>query len=120
MAKLTEKYLVVRRDGTIPKWPAFVLGARDPAAPAALRAYAEAAYKLGMDNEYVKMVLDTADMFDQYREQEGGGDPDMPPLQRTDDWAVLEALRGDPTSISVHTDQFNAAKGFDSNVRSRL
>jgi|ERR1700733_1058849 len=120
MPKLTDKYLVVRRDGTIPKWPAFVLGARDPAAPAALQAYAEEAKKLGMDPAYVRTVLDTAEMFEDYREKEGGGDPDMPPLQRTDDWAVLEALRGEPTSISVSTDQFNAAKGFDSNVRSRL
>ena len=27
------KFLVVRRDGSIPHWPHFVLGARDPAAP---------------------------------------------------------------------------------------
>ena len=41
--KLTAKYLVVRRDGSIPKWPAFVLGARDPCALFALRAYARKA-----------------------------------------------------------------------------
>ena len=117
---LTSKYLVVRRDATVPKWPAFVLGARDPAAPAALRAYAKAAGELGMDQQYIQNVLSIADEFDHYRALEGGGDPDMPPLQRTDDWAVLEALKGEPTSISVHTDQFNAAKGFDANVRSRL
>lgn len=27
------KYLVQRRDGTVPDWPWFVLGARDPIAP---------------------------------------------------------------------------------------
>lgn len=120
MAQLTSKYLLVRRDGTIPKWPVFALGARDPAAPAALRAYAKAAEDMGMDQEYVQNVLAMADLFDEYRAAEGAGDPDMPPLLRTDDWAVLEALRGEPTSISVHTDQFNAAKGFDSNARHRL
>lgn len=120
MPQLTSKYLVVRRDGTVPKWPAFVLGSRDPAAPAALRAYAKEAEKLGMDPHYVRMVLDTAEQFEDYRSKEGGSDPDAPPLQRTDDWAVLEALRGDPTSISVHTDQFNAVKGFDADARRRL
>jgi hypothetical protein len=120
MPQLASKYLVVRRDGTVPKWPAFVLGARDPAAPAALRAYAEKAQELGMDPHYVRTVLDFADQFDTYREAEGGSDPDSAPLQRTDDWAVLEALRGDPTSISVHTDQFNAAKGFDATAKARM
>ena len=33
------KFLVVRRDGSVPHWPHFVLGARDPGAPTALRAY---------------------------------------------------------------------------------
>ena len=36
------KYLVVRRDGTIPAWPHFVLSADDPATIAALEAYAKA------------------------------------------------------------------------------
>ena len=35
------KYLVKRRDGTVVEWPSFVLGARDPHAAAALRAYAD-------------------------------------------------------------------------------
>jgi hypothetical protein len=120
MPNLSAKYLVVRRDGTIPKWPAFVLGARDPAAPAALRAYAKAAREMGMDEEYVQNVLLLADNFDQYRAAEGGSDPDNAPLQRFDDAAVIEAMRGEPGSITVHTDQFNAARGFDANVRRRL
>jgi hypothetical protein len=28
------KYLVTRRDGTVPEWPNMVFGAKDPAAPA--------------------------------------------------------------------------------------
>lgn len=39
--KIFNKFLVVRRDGTVPDWPYLVLGARDPAAPAALRTLAE-------------------------------------------------------------------------------
>ena len=37
------KYLVKRRDGTVPAWPFFVIAASDPAAPRTLRAYADAA-----------------------------------------------------------------------------
>ena len=35
------KYLVKRRDGTIPEWPYFVMGAADGASPDALREYAK-------------------------------------------------------------------------------
>jgi hypothetical protein len=115
-----DKYLVVRRDGSIPKWPAFVLGGRDPAAPAALLAYAKEAEKLGMDAEYVEMVRQMANQFDRYRADEGPGDPDAPPLERPDNYAVLEALAGNPSGISVHTDSFNSVKGFDADVRRRL
>lgn len=38
------KYLIKRRDGTVPEWPSLVLGAKDPAAPAAINAYADAAF----------------------------------------------------------------------------
>jgi hypothetical protein len=47
------KYLVKRRDGTIPAWPHFVLGARDPMSPYALLAYADIAEKFGKDPEFV-------------------------------------------------------------------
>jgi hypothetical protein len=116
----SEKYLVVRRDGSIPKWPKFVLGARDPCAPAALRHYAQMAEHLGMDAEYVAMILAMADRFDRYRREEGAGDPDAAPLERTDDPAILEAMGGNPSGISVHTDSFNRVHGFDANVRRRL
>ena len=116
----SEKYLVVRRDGSIPKWPKFVLGARDPAAPFALRAYAKAAAELGMDAEYVEMVQSMAARFDRYRNDEGAGDPDSPPLQRDDNPAVVEALGGEPASVSVFTDNFNRAHGFDATAKNRL
>ena len=54
------KYLVMRRDGTVPEWPWFVLGGEDPAAVAALRAYADEAERLGFDAVYVKDIRDMA------------------------------------------------------------
>lgn len=61
------KFLVIRRDGTIPQWPHFVLGARDPAAPSTLRAYASEARKLGLDPEYCDSVDELASDFEAYR-----------------------------------------------------
>ena len=40
---------MVRRDGTIPTWPYFVMGARDPAAAWALFAYGDQAERLNFD-----------------------------------------------------------------------
>ena len=98
------KFLVVRRDGSSPHWPHFVLGARDPAAPTALRAYAAYAQAIGMDPEYCQSVRDLADDFEQYRSACGDGDPASPPHRRDDDY-VLKAMRGEPTTIYVDPDQ---------------
>ncbi len=89
------KYLVKRRDGTIPDWPSFVLGARDPAAPIALRAYADAAEKLsGFDPAYIADIRWLADEFEKYRQEHGDGDPSAP-RHRTDDPATIaEMARG--------------------------
>jgi hypothetical protein len=87
------KYLVLRRDGTIPKWPNFVLGAKDPAAPAALRAYAEKAASLNMDPQYVADIRRLATEFEQFfLDGEGKpGDPDAP-LHRSDDPRIIRAM----------------------------
>lgn len=90
--KLWNKFLVVRRDGSVPDWPYMVLGGRDPAAPAALRAYAEAARQHGMDEEYAADVEGLAADFETYRRNHGTGDPDAPP-HRLDDPAVVSRLR---------------------------
>ena len=68
------KFLVVRRDGSVPHWPHFVLGARDPAAPGALRAYAYHAKRLGFEDEYCDSIMVLADDFEAYRVREGNGD----------------------------------------------
>lgn len=86
--KLWNKFLVVRRDGTVPEWPWLVIGARDEAAPAALRAYAVEARALGMDGEYADSIEELADTFDAYRHAHGLGDPDAPP-HRNDDPSVI-------------------------------
>lgn len=86
--KLWNKFLVMRRDGTVPEWPWMVLGARDPASPPALRAYAAAAREHGMDAEYADEVERLAADFEEYRRSHGDGDPDAPP-HRPDDPAVV-------------------------------
>lgn len=89
------KYLVLRRDGTIPEWPYFVLGAKDPAAPVAIRAYADACERLDMDPQYVADLRRMADEFTEFRRNGPGkkGDPDAPP-HRKDDEMVVKAMDG--------------------------
>lgn len=95
------KYLVIRRDGTVPKWPHFVLGARDPWAPAALRAYAAAAVVGGADPEYVASIRLLARDFEVYCAQTGEGDPPAP-KHRTDDTPTLAAMYA---QVNGHTGQ---------------
>lgn len=86
-----QKYLVQRRDGTVPAWPWFVLGARDLAAPTALRAYADAAEGLKFDPQYVADVRALANDFEEYLAQNGMGNPDASP-HRTDDPAIVALM----------------------------
>lgn len=84
------KYLVQRRDGTVPEWPYFVIGAGDPAAPSALRAYALAADGV-MDPQYVNDLFRLADEFDAWRLEHGAGDPDAP-RHREDDPEIVAKM----------------------------
>ena len=85
MSKLWDKYLVVRRDGTVPDFPYLVIGARDPAAPAALRAYADEVEQRGIgDPEWWEDIRGQAADFERYRAENGDGDPEAPP-HRPDD-----------------------------------
>lgn len=86
------KYLVKRRDGSVVEWPNFVVGARDPAGPAALREYSRAARALGMDPTYCDEVLALADQFDHYRVMRGSGDPDGR-KHREDDPATIAEMK---------------------------
>lgn len=81
------KFLVVRRDGTVPHWPHFVLGARDPASPTALRAYADACGGMpGFDADYIASIRELADDFDAYRAAE------VPPDARDDLLSMFDGL----------------------------
>lgn len=104
------KFLVVRRDGSVPHWPHFVLGARDVHAPVALRAYAEAVRQSGfLDPEYADSVQELAGDFERYRDKHGDGDPDAPP-HRKDNPNVISAMRGNDAIISVSRDRRNTRK----------
>lgn len=104
------KFLVVRRDGSIPHWPHFVIGARDPAAPEALRAYADICERLGYEAEYVSSIRELAGDFLNYRMAQGDGDPEAAP-HRVDDPNVIAAMRGERSLIDVVRDQRNVPKG---------
>ena len=85
------KYLVTRRDGTVPEWCWFVLGERDPAASVALMAYANRAEELNMDPAY---ILDIRTMAREWAGQRtGASDPDAPPY-RTDDPGTVQKMKG--------------------------
>ena len=88
------KYLVKRRDGTIPEWPYFVIGAKDPAAPHALREYAKKCHELGMDAAYVHDCILMADQFEHYRIINGPGDPDGIRHRKDDPATIAEMRRG--------------------------
>jgi hypothetical protein len=86
------KYLVKRRDGSVVEWTYFVMGARDPAAPAGLRGYAAKARELGMSPGYCDSVERLADAFDCERERLGPGDPDRG-RHREDDPRTIQEMR---------------------------
>ena len=103
------KFLVVRRDGSVPHWPHFVMGARDPAVPTALLAYAEKCRELGFDPAYCDSIIELAVDFKEYRDREGPGDPEAPP-HRIDDSNVIDAMRGSNALIAVRPDKKNDPK----------
>jgi len=90
------KYLVVRRDGTVPEWPHFVLGAFDPCAGRALRAYAKAAREAGYEPEYIASIEDLASDFDRIAATERAkriADPTAPP-HRKDNPLIVQLMGG--------------------------
>lgn len=90
--RLWKKFLVVRRDGTIPEWPYIVLGARDPAVPFAIHTLATKSREMGMDPEYCDDLERFAADCELYRIEHGEGDPDVGP-HRVDLPVIVEALK---------------------------
>jgi hypothetical protein len=89
--------IVLRRDGTPLESRYFVLVLKDPAASAALAAYADAAEKHGMDPEYVKDIRSLASDAEYEHERAMAvdlkkPDPDKPP-HRQDNPIVLAWAR---------------------------
>lgn len=69
------KYLVLRRDGTVFPEPNFVLGARDFAAPGAMRFYAAECERMGVANpEYQEDCRRLASWMENVRRESGEGD----------------------------------------------
>jgi hypothetical protein len=99
------KYLVKRRDGTVPEWPSFVLGAADPVAESSLLAYCkevcfllvcapEMAAKLGFTPEFARSVHGWVLKFREYRQAHGEGDPGMGRHRQDDPATVAEMQKG--------------------------
>jgi hypothetical protein len=94
------KYLVKRRDGTVVEWPSFVLGARDPIAAVALRAYADEAERRMNAGDatitpgWVAALRRFADRWDAYRASHGDGDPGMGPHRKDDPATIAEMRKG--------------------------
>lgn len=87
------KYLVMRRDGTVPDWQWFVLGARDPMVPLTLRFYALYGWVRGYFKwSYVRSVFRFARDMNAYRKDHGTGDPHKG-LHRKDNPAIIELMR---------------------------
>lgn len=83
------KYLVLRRDGTVPGWPSFVLGGADPHASIALLAYANScATDKEIDPGFVAAVRRWSSEFDLYRLQNGPGDPGMGQHRKDEAWVI--------------------------------
>lgn len=96
------KYLVVRRDGSIPHWPHFVVAGIDPCAAAALRAYANEAKRIDLNTDFWQSIFILADQYEQLAMRARsdtavlgtkGSDPDKGP-HRIDNPAVIEMMRG--------------------------
>lgn len=63
-----------------------------PAAPTALRAYADASEKLGLNAAFVADVRALAEEFEAYRKEHGQGDPSAVP-HRKDDPVILAKMK---------------------------
>lgn len=92
-----KKYIVVRTDGTLPDWPYFVIGAKDPAAASTIRNYASTALAINGDHDYHENVKDLSRRFGVWKaaDEHGVASPEMPAKEH-----VLTAITGLFSSLS--------------------
>jgi hypothetical protein len=83
---MKDKFLVIRRDGTVPAWPWLVLGGRDPWAIEAARAYADAAERGGGDPDYIAHIRSMVTEMEEFPKD---GDHEFGP----DDPAIIQVMR---------------------------
>jgi hypothetical protein len=113
------KYLVVRRDGTIPEWPHFVIGGFDPCGPPALRAYAEAARTQGFDQAYCESIEELASDFEALAATERArkvADPTAGP-HRKDSPFIVQLMGGERDAAHVHLRRELAGQRPDDETR---
>lgn len=85
--RMKEKFLVLRRDGTVPLWPWMVLGGRDPLAIVAAEAYLAALLQEEQaDQAYVDYIREMVDTLKSYPK---GGDHDF----GLDDPSIVQVMR---------------------------
>lgn len=96
-----DKYLVVRRDGTVPEWGHMVLALTDAGTPKALRAYADECQRFGLQPDFVASVRGLARDSESISEEakiqaafdgSKGSDPDAGP-HRKDLPEVIDMMR---------------------------
>jgi hypothetical protein len=88
------KYLVKRRDGTVPEWPSFVLGARDRTAAWALWFYGWIGPLFGLSWSYCKSCRRESWRWTRYRREHGNGDPDKGRHRKDDPETVAQMRKG--------------------------
>lgn len=89
------KYLVKRRDGSVPEWPSFVLGGADPMSPATLRFYAVYGFLRGHFTwGFVKAAWRWAATMKWWRRNHWTGDPGRGIHRQDDPVTVAEMRKG--------------------------
>lgn len=111
-----QKYLVVRRDGSVPRWPYFVLAASDRASAHALRAYANNFNYL--DPEYANNILDLANEFDAWRNANGARNPvgGRSPSAEYAHPQIILAMEGHRATITVWPDNGTPATAIGADL----
>jgi hypothetical protein len=83
---MKDKFLVIRRDGTVPEWPWFVLGGRSPWSLEAAKAYLGAAERGGADEAHLEAIRGIVAAMEAHPK---GGDHEFGP----DDPSILQVMR---------------------------